>query len=84
MDGDPTDVCSLATYLAFQDLKLPKVHPIVGENGVMEDFEVVSDLASSLRPDFSGLPLIIAIGKVSENTVYFFQRANCVKPFIIS
>lgn len=66
MDGNPTDTCSLATFLAFQDLKVPKVQLVTGDKGYADTFEVVGDYSSSLHFDFSGVPIVVNIAKVIE------------------
>lgn len=64
IDGDPTDICSLAIFAALHSAELPKLELVVGKQGAFEDFEVVPDMAANVRLPLSHLPIIVTVHKV--------------------
>jgi exosome complex RNA-binding protein Rrp42 (RNase PH superfamily) len=66
IDGDPSDACSIATYVALRSCKMPKVELIAGESGTQEDFEVSGDLSDGLSFNCGDVPLSITILKVGS------------------
>ena len=67
MDGDPLDACSIATYVALNCTKIPKVEIFVGESGNPEDFEVNGDLGHALSLKAFDIPICISSSKVSKS-----------------
>ena len=65
MDGDPLDACSIATYVALNCTKIPKVEIFLGESGSPEDFEVNGDLGEALSLQARNIPICISSSKVS-------------------
>lgn len=64
MDGDPLDACSIATYVALNSTKIPKVDVFLGESGMPEDFEVNGDLGESTLLKAKELPICVSSSKV--------------------
>jgi exosome complex RNA-binding protein Rrp42 (RNase PH superfamily) len=64
MDGDPLDACSIATYVALNCTKIPKVDIFLGESGLPEDFEVNGDLGESTSLNAKELPICVSSSKV--------------------
>eukprot|EP00981_Chlorochromonas_danica_P013632 scaffold6591_cov328-Ochromonas_danica.AAC.6 len=64
IDGDPTDICSLAIFAALHSAQLPKLELVVGKQGAFEDFEVVTDMAANIRLPLFHLPIIVTVHKV--------------------
>ena len=72
MDGDPLDACSIATYVALNCTKIPKVEIFLGESGSPEDFEVNGDLGEALSLKASNIPICISSSKVC-NYLHFLN-----------
>ena len=66
MDGDPLDACSIATYVALNCTKIPKVEIFLGESGSPEDFEVNGDLGEALSLQALNIPICISSSKVTN------------------
>lgn len=66
MDGDPSDICSIATLVALRSCKVPKVEILIGEFGAEEDFEISSDLADGLVINCCDVPICICVVKVGS------------------
>lgn len=64
MDGDPLDACSIATYIALNCTKIPKIEVYVGESGIPEDFEVTGDLGEAILLNARDLPICVSSCKV--------------------
>lgn len=64
LDGDPTDACSIACYVALRSCRFPKVDLYAGESGAMEDFEIAGDLSESISIDALKIPILLTILKV--------------------
>ena len=63
-DGDPLDACSLASFVALQSCKVPRVELFTGETGQLDDFDIFADLADSLLLDVTGVPIIVTAYQV--------------------
>eukprot|EP00597_Dinobryon_sp_UTEXLB2267_P009394 CAMPEP_0170085808 /NCGR_PEP_ID=MMETSP0019_2-20121128/20600_1 /TAXON_ID=98059 /ORGANISM="Dinobryon sp., Strain UTEXLB2267" /LENGTH=202 /DNA_ID=CAMNT_0010302457 /DNA_START=260 /DNA_END=868 /DNA_ORIENTATION=+ len=67
MDGNPTDACSIASYVAFQCCKIPKVTLLAGPSGSMDDFEIIGDISEGIPFNISRIPILmtaIMVGNV--------------------
>lgn len=67
LDGQALDLCSIASYVAFQKLRIPAFELTIGRNElseVLQDFEIVSDISKSKFFDFSQSPIVVTISKV--------------------
>jgi exosome complex RNA-binding protein Rrp42 (RNase PH superfamily) len=64
MDGDPLDACSIATYIALNCTKIPKIEVYVGESGNPEDFEVTGDLGEAILLNARDIPICVSSCKV--------------------
>lgn len=64
MDGDPTDVCSIATLVALKSCKIPKVELLTGDFGALEDFDISGDLADGVPINCNDAPICISVAKV--------------------
>lgn len=68
-DGDPIDGCSIATYVALNCTKIPKIEIFLGESGKPEDFEVIGDLGESLTLNAKDVPICISSSKVTSSCI---------------
>eukprot|EP01040_Poterioochromonas_malhamensis_P002141 gene2141-2282_t len=71
LDGPALDVCSIAAYVAFQKLRIPEFELTIGRNElseVLQDFEVISDISKSKFYDFSAIPIIVTISKITNKS----------------
>ena len=59
MDGNPTDACSIASYVAFQCCKIPKVTLLAGPSGSMDDFEINGDISEGIPVNISRIPILM-------------------------
>eukprot|EP00605_Chrysophyceae_sp_TOSAG23-4_P000026 GSChrysophyteH1.ASY1.ANO1.26.1 assembled CDS len=66
LDGDPFDVCSIATYLALQSTRVPRVDVVIGESGKPDDFQICGDIEEAHPLPINSIPLCITIAKVGE------------------
>jgi len=64
MDGNPLDACSIAAQVALQCTRIPRTEAIPGESGLLEDFEVIGDLAESTFVQAQAVPLFVTVAKV--------------------
>lgn len=64
-DGNPIDVCSIATYVALACTTIPATEAIPGESGQMEDFDVSGDVSDGVPVAVAAVPLVVTIAKVS-------------------
>lgn len=64
MDGNPLDACSIATHVALNCTKIPKVQIFLGESGKPEDFEVNGDLGESISLNAKNIPICVSSAKV--------------------
>lgn len=64
MDGNPLDACSIAAQVALQCTRIPRTEAIPGESGLLEDFEVIGDLAESSLVQAQGVPVFVTVAKV--------------------
>lgn len=69
MDGDPLDICSIASYVALHCTKIPKIYLSLGESGKPEDFEISGDLSDSTQLDVSRVPILITLSKIGSSLV---------------
>eukprot|EP01038_Epipyxis_sp_PR26KG_P005484 gene5484-7593_t len=69
MDGDPTDISSIASLVALDCLKVPKVELSVGESGTMEDFSISGDLSHSSRLKVNNVPVCVTLSKIGSSFV---------------
>ena len=67
MDGNPLDACSIATHIALNCTKIPKVQIFLGESGKPEDFEVNGDLGESISLNAKSIPICVSSAKVRCN-----------------
>lgn len=65
MDGDALDTCSLAAQVALECTRIPRTEAIPGESGLLEDFEVIGDIAESTLVETKAVPIFVTIAKVS-------------------
>jgi 3' exoribonuclease family, domain 1 len=63
-DGDPLDACSIATYVALNCTKIPKVELFAGESGQPEDFEVCGDIGEAVPIEAANVPICVTSCKV--------------------
>ena len=68
-DGDPLDVCSIASYLALGGTRVPRTELSLGEKGEPDDFAITGDLYDSDLLDVSNLPLAVSLSKVGNALV---------------
>lgn len=67
LDGDPLDMCSLATLVALSCTSIPATQAIPGESGLLEDFEVQGDMSTGTPVVADAVPLFITVAKVMCN-----------------
>lgn len=91
MDGNPLDACSIAAQVALQCTRIPRTEAIPGESGLLEDFEVIGDLAESTLVQAQGVPVFVTVAKVRHTAfaLLFAPRAKlvnvcCVACFFVS
>ena len=65
MDFRPLDACSVATHVALNCTKIPKVRIFLGESGKPEDFEVNGDLGESISLNARNIPICVSSAKVN-------------------
>jgi exosome complex RNA-binding protein Rrp42 (RNase PH superfamily) len=68
MDGDPLDACSAAAFLALGCTRVPSTELVAGETGLLEDFDVIGDLALSKPISTQTVPISITVAKVEHHT----------------
>lgn len=73
MDGNPLDVCSIATYVAFQCCQVPKINLFAGESGNAEDFEISGDLSDATFMNIARIPILVTVLKV----LYTILNKSC-------
>mmetsp|Transcript_14095 Transcript_14095/g.24826 ORF Transcript_14095/g.24826 Transcript_14095/m.24826 type:complete len:304 (-) Transcript_14095:65-976(-) len=83
MDGNPLDACSIAAQVALQCTRIPRTEAIPGESGLLEDFEVIGDLAESTFVQAQGVPVFVTVAKVGsalllDSSAAEQQCASCV------
>lgn len=83
MDGYPLDTCSLAALVALECTRIPRTEAIPGESGLLEDFDVLGDLAESSLVEVRSVPVFVTVAKVGEALVLDSssaeqQCASCV------
>ena len=66
LDGDPLDICSIATFIALKSTRIPKIETIIGESGRPDDFQVCGDIDIALPLQTNDIPICITIVKVGE------------------
>lgn len=66
IDGDALDTCSLAAQVALACTRIPRTEAITGESGLLEDFEVIGDLAESTAVQTDAVPIFVTVAKVRE------------------
>jgi exosome complex RNA-binding protein Rrp42 (RNase PH superfamily) len=74
MDGNPLDVCSMASYVAMQKLKIPKTIQTIGKNSlsqVLWDFDIVSDPSEAVTYNFRNIPIIVSIAKIGRSLIIY-------------
>lgn len=64
MDGNPLDSCSIAAQVALQCTRIPRTEAIPGESGLLENFEVIGDLAESTFVQAQAVPIFVTVAKV--------------------
>ena len=64
MDGNALDSCSLAAQVALECTRIARTEAIPGESGLLEDFEVVGDLAESTPLETKAVPIFVTVAKV--------------------
>ena len=65
LDGNPIDICSLASLIALQCTKIPKI-----ELCLDDDFTISNDLTDSIKVDMSNIPIIISISKIDNINLF--------------
>ncbi|KAJ1439625.1 ribosomal protein S5 domain 2-type protein [Ochromonadaceae sp. CCMP2298] len=83
MDGDPLDACSAAAFLALGCTRVPRTELVAGETGLLEDFDVLGDLALAKPISTQSVPISITVAKVGEVLLFDAsgeeqQCASCV------
>jgi hypothetical protein len=83
MDGDPLDACSAAAFLALGCTRVPRTELVAGETGLLEDFDVLGDLALAKPISIQSVPISITVAKVGEVLLFDAsgeeqQCASCV------
>ncbi len=76
LDGDPLDICSIASYVALKCTRVPKVELILGGTGAAEDFQICSDTASAVPLKIRDMPICITVVKMGSQ---FVLDANAVE-----
>lgn len=66
IDGNPYDLCSIATYNALKTINIPNTIPKLGPTRKYEDFELDEDLNNSLKLDLILFPIIITLNKIGN------------------
>jgi exosome complex RNA-binding protein Rrp42 (RNase PH superfamily) len=65
MDGDPSDICSIAAFVALNSTLLPTLLLKRGATGLMDDFDVVGESSQGIKLlNIRNLPILISICKV--------------------
>lgn len=64
--GDPLDACSMAIYAALSVTKIPKLEPVTGPSGQLDDFEVVGDIDDATTFSATQVPICTTFAKVGR------------------
>mmetsp|Transcript_7866 Transcript_7866/g.13031 ORF Transcript_7866/g.13031 Transcript_7866/m.13031 type:complete len:304 (+) Transcript_7866:47-958(+) len=67
MDGHPIDACSLSILVALRGATIPRTEPLVGESGLIDDFEIIGDLGEGICVDAASVPCYVSISKVGSS-----------------
>ena len=67
LDGDPLDICSIASYVALKSTIVPKTELILGGSGSAEDFQICGDIASALPLKIQNIPICITVVKIESS-----------------
>jgi hypothetical protein len=54
----------MAAYIALGCTVIPATEPIPGETGLLEDFDVVGDIAQGAPVQMGAFPLVVTLAKV--------------------
>lgn len=66
LNGDPLDACSMAIYAALSVTKIPKLEPVTGPSGQLDDFEVVGDVDDAITFSARDVPICTTFAKVDR------------------
>lgn len=66
LNGDPLDACSMAIYAALSVTKIPKLEPIMGVSGLLDDFEVVGNTDDANSFPMYDVPICITFVKIGS------------------
>ena len=65
-DGSILDAASIAALNALKVTKVPKVHRLIGESGMEEDFEISGDLEEAVSIECARIPICITVAKIGD------------------
>jgi exosome complex RNA-binding protein Rrp42 (RNase PH superfamily) len=67
LDGDPLDVCSIASYAALKSTVVPNVELILGGSGLAEDFQLSTDISTAVPLKIHRVPICVTVVKISSS-----------------